>query len=880
MRALRLFLFFTAVVALLLGVADSISLLLGGATRDYLIASGFTLLALGLGAVFRGAGHVPLRASFLLLGLGGALPLLAGFAPVGAAFAVFLFLPIRALGAQLTAAIESHKAGASLFACAAAFGLVLFSNAGLGLPGFIAIWAVAGVLQRLTIPPAPPTPKGEKEAKTELEPRPPLRHLLPNLLAGSGLTFLVLFLLPYRDVFDSGAVDQDLRRWLTISVCLLAGWFTFGAALATADGQVRKIAAAVGTLGLALALRPVTSFVAKLSTPEVFAYWMSNQRLRDWSGSDAPILAEENPFYVPWLTILSFGALTFAVGIALRVLLRTERTSASSIAPVIAGAGATLLLCGVSSSTSLLPHVGTLAVMFLVGASIATWSVEQTNVQRRWIGIGIVAIAAAIGLRAVERPTIGFPLRDNFIWKQQVAGANSDMPLGSSLSAVGWVSTPRRFTRTASAELNQADMSFVFDGRTKLGPEPLRTPAQISEALLAASLTPDPQRILMVGSPEPATVGALQQLLHPQFTFACDPPQIVPLALDGLEIASESTIQRSLATTDGPFDVVLLRGSGIWEGRRSSLRVENIRQAALRLEEGGVCVFACAPEQLVPGMLVQWIVEFQRVFDKVSVFVLPDGMSNARILIAGSDGTSLVEGNWPTASSALAVGLDQFGLPVNTVEDLRALEVQLQDELSSGSYWMFRGPMRGAEAKLAPTAFKLIAELKNVERATSVLSELAAVELADSFSLVDFFVAQLGAQEYSVHDTYLDRNPLAIETSSAALDELLATTRAFPTSDSLKSVWHTLGVVLVEQRELGWMDNYFTILHEELGWSEPEILLVLAHASLESLDFDSAKLLVDQILSSAPNFNAAIELKRLVEAEETVPHDAHAGHNH
>ena len=878
MRTLRLFLFFFAVVGLLLGIADSVTLLLGGATRDALLASGFTLLALGLGAVFRGAGHVPLRASFLLLGLGGALPLLAGFAPVSTAFAVFLFLPIRALGAQLTSAIESHKAGASLFALAATLSLLIFSHTGFGMPGFLAIWLVAGVLQRLTIA---ATPVFSKAATPPSEPRPPLRHLLPNLMAGCGLTLLVLFLLPYTAILDSGAVDQDQRRWLTIGVCFFAGWFTFGATLASVGTKVRVVSATLGALVLAVMLAPLTAWLAKLATPEGFGYWMSHPRLLAWSHADGPILAEENTYYVPWITLLSFGALAFVAALFLRTLLRSERTSASSIAPLLAGSGATLLLCGLASSSLLLPRVGTLAAIILFLTALTLWLCYAEAGKQRWIGIAVCVVAAAVGVRAIERPAIGFPLRDSYLWQQQLAGPSSDWPLGTELRSVGWLSTPRRFTRAAAEQLQQEDLSFIFDGRTNLTSPPEQATALVSEALFAAALTPNPQRILMVGSPDAATVEVLRNVLAPQFTFACDPPQLVPLTLDGLGIATQSTIQRSLATTDGPFDLIFMRSSGMWEARRSVLRVEALRQAALRLEPGGVCMFACAPEQLMPGMLLPWIREYQRVFDKVSVFVLPDGMNHARVLIAGSDGSATVAGQWPLVQAGpLTSALERLALPLTSSDDLLALEVQLQEPLDSGSYWMFRGPMRPTEFLLAPTAYRLIDELKSVKRAASVLTELAAVGLPETFSLADFFAAQLSAQQYSVHDTYLQRNPFAIESSQAALDALLTTTRAHPSSESLVQVWQTLGVILVEQREIAWMEEYFSILREELGWAQPAILLVLAHAAMESLDFELAGKIVDEILTSAPNFNPALELKKFVDAKEAIPHNAHAGHNH
>ncbi|MDP7061444.1 MAG: hypothetical protein QF489_00735 [Planctomycetota bacterium] len=875
MHLLRLFLYFVAVAGMLLGIADSVALLLGGASRDSLIATGFTTMAVGLGAAFKGAGHIPLRASFVLLGLGGALPLLAGFAPVGAAFAAFLFLPLRALGAQLTAGIESHKFGGSFFMVGTLLGLLLCSHAGLGLPGFLVFWAVAGILQRFTIPKPVAQAKGKE---LPADPKPPLYHLVPNLVAGSALTLMVLFFLPYSAMFDSGAVNQDLRRWLTLTACFLACWFTFGEALA--NTKLRAPAAAAGFMVLGVAIKPLTSILADISTPKTYHRLMTDPRLREWSGSNAPLLPEESALYVPWLTLLCFGVFAAVFAFSLRTSLRGERTGASSWSPLLTGAGITLLLCGLLSSASLLPVLGTLAAtMLLIAASSHWWNFAKAP-RNRWIGIGVVAIAAAIGLRNIERPTMGYPMRDGFEWKQQVAVAPSAFEPGSDLHSVGWTSMPRRLTRAANPELRQDDMSYLYESRNRLSADAERAPAQVAEFLLAASLTADPQRLLMVGAPDKASVDIMQQLLQPRFSFACDPPQLVPLAMEGLSLPSNAPIQRSLASSDGPFDLVFLRNTGMWEERRSLLRVELLRQASVRLDAGGVCAFACAPEQLVPGMLPQWIAEFRRVFDKVSVFVLPDGMSKARILIAGSDDSAKEDGSWPIATGTMAAALERFGLPVNSKSDLLALEVQLQDDLGDASYWMFRGPFRPTESLLAPTAYRLIEELENVKRAAAVLEELAALETANGASLVDFFAAQLSAQEYSVHDTFLDRNPYAIETSEEALAKLLETARAYPDSASIRTVWQTLGVILVEQREIAWMDEYYTVLHEELGWSQPEILLVLAHAATESLDFELAAEYVGEILASAPNFKPAIELKKLVEAEETVPHDAHAGHNH
>jgi hypothetical protein len=588
---------------------------------------------------------------------------------------------------------------------------------------------------------------------------------------------------------------------------------------------------------------------------------MADPRLREWSAFDEPILPEESALYVPVLTIVAFGLLTALLAVTLRCWLRPRRTSASSIAPLLAGAGATLLLCGLSPSEKLLPVIVSVAALMLTISAVALWIANTDAGRTRYLGIGVVIVVGAFGLRVIERPTTGFPLRDNFDWQLQLADADSDFRAGTELHDIGWVSVPRRFTRGSADALAMEGASFLFDSRNRLTPDPSRSGAQAAELLMAAALTADPQRVLLVGCPEKRSTVALRDRVAPQFTFACDTPQLVPLALDGTGIAGTATVQRSLASTDGPFDLVFLRGSGMWEERRSVLRVELLRQASLRLDNGGVCVFACAAEQLVPGLLPQWIAEFRRVYDEVAVYVLPDGLRNARVLVVGRDPVATDDGDaWP--------------------QELRALQVELPDDLGDGSYWMFRGPLRPTERFLQPTTWKLIPELDDIDRAAAVLAELAQLEKPGTASLVRFYAEQLEAQEYSVHDTFLDRNPFAIESSAAALDALLVTTRAYPESVSLEEVWSNVGVILVEQREVAWMQEYFTALYEELGWRRKEVLLVLAHAAIETLDFERADELVEAILREAPDFGPALELRELVAAGETVPHDAHAGHNH
>ena len=104
-------------------------------------------------------------------------------------------------------------------------------------------------------------------------------------------------------------------------------------------------------------------------------------------------------------------------------------------------------------------------------------------------------------------------------------------------------------------------------------------------------------------------------------------------------------------------------------------------------------------------------------------------------------------------------------------------------------------------------------------------------------------------------------------------------TKLHPHSLHLQQLWRNVGLVLVESREVSWIDTYFGDLYEQ-GWDDDFVLLSLAHAALESLDFEVASSLCKTILERYPQHLAAGALLELAQKQQQVPRDGHVGHNH
>lgn len=876
MRTLRLYLYFTALAGLLFGVADAIRIALGGATADTLLAQGYVLLALATGLRYQSAGHVPLRASFLLLGLGGVLPMLAGFAPLGAAFSAFLFLPLRATGARIAAAAQSAPAGGSMLALGIFSAWLILTATAPGLPGYLVVWILAGLLQRMVIPPA--------DSKLESQ-APDWLSIFPPLLAGAGIGLAVLHMASFAAMFDASGTAQDLSRGLSLGVVFFAVWFTFGSGFA--ETRLRLPIASAICLAAAALLARFVPYAAFLAGPEGFYYWVKHPDLKERFFADDAALSEEHPLYVPLLTLALFAIPAALLALLLRNTLRRDGLGIGpqSLAPLVGGFSIALLgtsLMPASMRTDALPLVSVVLMGAASGLFFQQW------IPRRWAQyLSILIVAGVLGMTLPRDsvPIMRHSLTDSFVWRAELASEELDWEAETALQQTDLFNLSRLLRRD-SANMGEAQQrALLFDNRNRLSASTNSLDARRAEAILAYGLAAEPSAVCWVGVPQPQVAESLLQHGVKELTFATDPASVAEMALADYTLAKQSPLQadqalhfqRSLVHCDGPYGLVLFDSAAMWDKRHNILRAELLRQASLRLEADGTCVFLLSPEQVPPGMLPQWFAEFSAVFPQTTVLLLPDGLSRMRIAFFGRKGDAADA--WPLPAAHLQPALQQFGLPVADADDLASLELHLKPN-TGGNHWLFRGPFRPSDAALAPTIHHLVDGMRSIERAAAVLAELKEFEVADRPSLLGFYAAQFAAQEYSVHDTYFDNNPYATETSEAALDGLMEITLLHPDAAPVHRTWGDVGVSLVESREISWLDHYYGRLFHELGWQEPEIRLGLAHSAMEMLDFELALEHLDLILAQHPNFLPAKELKRLAEAEEQVPRDEHAGHNH
>ncbi|MDA0667625.1 MAG: hypothetical protein O3A95_06245 [Planctomycetota bacterium] len=855
MRHLSLFLYFTALAGVLLGVSECVGLALGGTTLDHFLAAAFLFIALGLGARHEGAGFVPLRASYALLGLAGVLPMLAGFAPLGAAFSVFLFLPIRATGARLAAALNTSESAVSLLALGAFFGWLITTAWAPGLPGFLGLWLVAGALQRYVIP-AP--------RKDQATPTPSIKNLLPGLFAGAGVVVLFLMLSPYFALLDSGSMQQDLRRGLALGVVFFAFWLTFGSALG--ESKLRLHVAALSAFALAALVGVFFQLVSFHAQPEGYQGWLANARLLEWTQVETRALTEESSVYAPLLAIVMFGIPCALIALLLRTSIKTDHANPGPnfLSPLLGGAGVAFLAAAALPSATLFPSMANLtsALLFLSGAA-ALWA-ASSNKMVRAIGCSGALVAGAFLLPGEAPKHLQHPLVDAYVWFPKQHQAD-------------FFALPRVLERTSGQPEEDLDRVHFFDGRNQLSLLTEDTAVQRKEAYFAKALAGSADSICWVGIPNPQVAQVLLEGAS-QLTLACDPPSLARMALRNIK-SEAFDFRRGLAHSDGPFDLVFMESSAMWESRHSLMRSELLRQASLRLNENGVCAFVVSPHELMPGLLPQWMEEFQDIFAQTSMFVLPDGLNSVRLLIAGRK-PSEENAAWPLPAGEIALTLEELGLPLFDADDLESIEVQLANPVGAGHPFQFQGPFRPIDAALSPTAFQLIAELTLEDRASAVLAEMQSFELEGSTSLLGFYAKQFDAQEYSVHDTYLTKNPYATETSAEALDLLMQITKQFPNAAPLHRTWAEVGVGLVEAREVAWLDHYFNQLWKDFEWNDSEIRLALAHSAMELLDFELALEHLDYILERSPNFLPAKQLRQLAENEAQAPSDSHAGHNH
>ncbi|MBC8370731.1 MAG: hypothetical protein H8E25_12105 [Planctomycetes bacterium] len=778
MRHIHSFLYFISAGALIAGVIDCLAIALGGSAGNHLLALGLVLLAVGCGMRFNGSGYTPPRASFILLGLAGALPLFAGMAPVSAIFGLLLFLPLRALGANLGQAISRHPANSSLLLFGALFGANIIPLVAVGAPGFIGVWALTGLLQYYFF-------KQSDFAEDETIAWPQELFYTP-FIGGVAVASLIVLVLPYATVFDYATTVDNTVRGNTMLLVFAIIWFSLAAGLAD---TITNLSLRASSALVAIFTTSIYGYFQTFSTPEVYASFFKNPSILKLVGSDSPMVAEENIFYVPLVTIFCFSVTLTLLAVFMRCITKQRQ----QFAALVCGMAAVFIVISIaprqfSLNSRLALTIGTFTAAF---ASSFPWF-RATPLRAASTLCVLVLTCLLLPLNAIQ-PTIHFAAQDNFDW---VAAENS--------SFADLTHTDRALTHNAT--------DYYFDGRSPISPLPNNKLSTNLSNLFIESLVAD--------NHNPITISKTEQLIN----------------------------------SSGNHSLIKLYASAQYSSRRSLLRHELFSQASMRLDENGLCVLRISSDELQPSVAPQIAQSFRDIFTDSKFFVYSNTLNIPYLIFVGSNS------------------------PIKVVKDDKAIQINLKPYTSSNP-WLLKGPWREVDVLLAKNRPVINPEMRNNVLAADVLSDLARYETDGSNSLLDFFAFHLRAQRYSVHDTYLEANPLSTEASADALDALLKITLLHPQSTHLLELWRSISVVLIESREITWLNHYFSKLRN-IGNEHDFVLLALAHAALESLDFDSASALCKTILRRYPQHSAAAAVLGLALDRKQVPRDEHIGHDH
>ncbi len=844
-----------AVAALFTGIADSWAVALGGAADLRALATGAMLIAIGWGACHRGTAKPPARASFLWLAAGGlALPLLSPAAPWAGLAGCVLILPLRVLGARLSALLATSARPSltlTVHAAAAFLGVAFAERFGLGLGGFALVAALAGMTTAGTA--QPPEHPDEQEMPTWER----ITRRTSGLLLGAGLAAIAAALWPMLRAFDASDAASDAQAMLALGCVLLIAWLTIGVPAAESRWSASIAALFVAATGLLLpfAMRNWAAY----SQPLAFDGLLRMPALRSFLGFNAPRLPEAHFAYVPLLVIVGAGLMALMAGAGVRAWLGRRPDGPFGMAPLFLGAGFMQVVLSLPAFDA--PHASTGLVFFatlaLIGAALSILVAAKDRLAVR-IPISLaIGIAALMIARPALVPDLAFPVQDVKNWR--VASTAEGVALATTARDVVW--------RVVEPEVGQGfSGQFLAAGRNLVTPELDEPGTWVRELDLALALRPGARRALFVGPPHPASLRAAArtgvreaELATPSAAadlLALRNPQGYGLALSHCE---------SLARSHGEFDLIVLRSLALWDESWNLLRVGTAAQAARRLAPGGICVLALAPEQLPPGALPGLIGAWGEIFYEGALYAVPDGLRGVRLLLVGAKGEGMV---WPDA-------LEAMRLPH---ESLRAVAHE-------GRRSHLASPLPRLHAELASTVWRLVDELQSTRRAAEVLAELAPVMATESGappppSLLRFYALHYAAQEYSTHDTLLVPGPDAIEVDEQALTELLRLARSYPDAQWMHALWSDVAGTLAAKREVELVETFLRPLREEIGWKDSGITLALARASAEMLDDEDARALLADILEREPEHAGALALLKTLDEASGLAPDAHAGHGH
>ncbi len=426
---------------------------------------------------------------------------------------------------------------------------------------------------------------------------------------------------------------------------------------------------------------------------------------------------------------------------------------------------------------------------------------------------------------------------------------------GRRAELVGPASRLRLVERSAAADVPGARL--LADGRNFLGPDPPgRTPRR-DEAAFLARLLPEARAGLLVGTPHRGTAAAWREAGWDRAELACDPRGLAELLAvsDGLwGLEGPTAVHGTLAEAPGGLDLVLVRDEALWERRRNPLRGSLFRTAARRLAPGGRLAVSLDPERLAPGMVGGTARALMRHFERVELWVVPQGWECPRLLL-------LAHGHG-AADATLPPGVPPLWR-IAEGDTLRAL-----DAVSLG------GPLSPVVQRAAETEFRRPDRGRSTARAAARLRELVdqLVPVAHG-SLLEFYAVHLEAQVYDVRDDY-ERPPdrERIELAEAAVDRLLDLTRANRDDAFLRGFWPELLPLLIEKQELEWAARCLQALTAELGWDDAGLHAALGRTWLDMLLPDAALASAEHALELQPGHPAAALVRaRALAALDRLP---------
>ncbi|MFQ5749830.1 MAG: hypothetical protein ACE5H3_10300, partial [Planctomycetota bacterium] len=649
------------------GLADSLALALGGGGTAHFL-TGFTLLLFAAAGAWRArsrpASMPPALAWMAALGLflPPLAPGLSAFAAgpprslaTGSALGLLLLLagwPASRLGACLARRLACTGTGGwNALLLGAGTGFALVQGTGLGPEGFLAAVLLILVAGFLPLP-----PPAEETLKTgPSPPEAPLRDLLPLAFLSAAATLALLFFLPRLRLFDGAAAPEEAERWACLGAAVWLGSLTLGTLLTRR--RLGRLAAGLLAAGAALAFARGARILDRFATPAGFQDFTGWAGFRSLNGGER--LMEGDALYTPAVTLAVTLLPLFLLGAAWRILVETgsheEHRPISprrALGACLASSAAAGLGFGLFGHPELTPARGDLAFGFLLAAaclSAATASAPRSRRRRSGIAFLLAGIPLLAGGGAGV-PRTGVPFPDLFRFSVQA-------------TAPALTSLCRAIHRQAGSLASSEELAH---GRNFLTGTAEQRQAREMETAFALALGPRPERALLVGNPQAASVRLLRRAGVVQVHAAVDPPELLDAARQGLpgwEGVVLDGVTEVAGAAPGSFGLILVRDEALWSRPRNLLRPSLLAACARHLTPSGVLAVGLDPSRLEPGVVEAVAGELAARFPAAEIWLLPRAWHMPRILITGRASSS-----WSPPWELLRIELEAAGLVLASLE--------------------------------------------------------------------------------------------------------------------------------------------------------------------------------------------------------------------